>query len=89
MEVRGYTFYHKQATESAVEGYGLYLHYGALEEGEGPALRIANEIVDALQRHGLRTEWDGTWSKAIKVQLVEKLWARALPRLRRLLGGNP
>jgi hypothetical protein len=37
----------------------------------------------------LRTEWDGTWSKAIKVQLVEKLWARALPRLRRLLGGNP
>ena len=75
MKVRGYTFYHMQGTESAVAGYGLYLYYGAVEEGEGPALRIANEIVDALQRHGLKTEWDGTWSNAIKVQLD---WKRRL-----------
>jgi hypothetical protein len=58
-----------QGTEAAVEGCGLYLYYGAVESGEEPALRVANEIVDALQRHGLRTEWDGTWSSAIKVQL--------------------
>lgn len=76
MKVRGYTFYHMQGTESAVEGYGLYLYYGAVEEGEGPALRVANEIVDALERQGLNTEWDGTLSNAIEVQLN---WKRRLP----------
>ena len=65
-----------QGTESAVEGCGLYLCYGAVEEGEGPALRVANEIVDALQRQGLNTEWDGASSNAIKVQLD---WKRRLP----------
>jgi len=76
LKVRGYTFYHMQGTESAVEGYGLYLYYGAVEVGEGPALRVANSIVDALQRHGLKTTWDGTSSTAIKVQLD---WKRRLP----------
>ena len=65
-----------QGTEAAVEGCGLYLYYGAVEEGEGPALRVANEIVDALQRRGLKTEWDGAWSNAIKVQLD---WKRRFP----------
>ena len=65
-----------QGTESAVEGCGLYLYYGAVEEGEGAALRVANEIVDALQRQGLNTEWDGSSSSAIKVQLD---WKRRLP----------
>jgi hypothetical protein len=77
LKVRGYTFYHMQGTESAVEGCGLYLYYGAVAEGEGPALRVANEIVDALQRQGLNTEWNGTSANAIKVSLD---WKRRLPR---------
>ena len=76
MKVRGYTFYHMQGTASAVEGYGLYLYYGAVEEGKEPALQVANEIVDALQRQGLKTEWDGSSSTAIKVPLDRK---RRLP----------
>jgi hypothetical protein len=75
LNVRGYTFYHMQGTESAAEGYGLYLHYGAVEEGKGPALKVGNEILDALQRHGLKTEWDGTHSKCIGVQMD---WKRRL-----------
>jgi hypothetical protein len=65
-----------QDTESAVEGYGLYLNFGAVKKGERPSLRIAHEIVDALQRHGLRTEWDGNWSNRIKVRLD---WKRRFP----------
>jgi hypothetical protein len=76
LKVRGYTFYHMQGTESAVEGCGLCLYYRAVEEGEGPAVRIANEIVDALQRQGLNTEWDGTAARAIQVQLD---WKRRFP----------
>ena len=65
-----------QGTESAVEGCGFYLYYGAVDEGEGPELRVANEVVDALHRQGLNTEWDGTSANAIKVQLD---WKRRLP----------
>src|SRR6266540_396816 len=42
LDVRGYAFYHVQDTESAVEGYGLYLNYGAVEDGEAAALAVAH-----------------------------------------------
>jgi hypothetical protein len=69
LKVRGYTFYHMQGTEPAVEGCGVYFNYGAVEEGEESALRVANEIVDVLSRHGLN-------SNTIKVQLD---WKRRFP----------
>jgi hypothetical protein len=68
-EIRGYAFFHEQDTDSAVEGYGLYLSYGSTEEDEGPALQIAQEIVNALKNEGLQTDWDGTWEKRIGVEL--------------------
>ena len=67
--VRGYAFYHAQDTESAVDGYGLYLGYGATEEGEAAALKIAHNIVAGLESHGLQTHWDGTWNQRIGVTL--------------------
>jgi hypothetical protein len=67
--VRGYAFYHVQDTESAVEGYGLHLSYGAAEEGEAAAVAIAGEIVAALQQQGLRVDWNGQWSRRIGVAL--------------------
>lgn len=74
--VRGYTFFHVQDTESATEGYGLCLNYGSVDEGEAPALGIAQEVVDSLRRHGLTVHWDGTWSKRIEVELD---WKRRRP----------
>ena len=65
----GYAFYHIQDTESAVEGYGLCLNYGACEEGEEPALAIGRRIVAELERHGLRTDWNGSWDKRIAVPM--------------------
>ena len=67
--VRGYTFYHMQDTEAAVEGAGLYLNYGRGEDGEGAALAIGRELVDILNRHGLKTSWDGSWNRRIHVEL--------------------
>ena len=66
---RGYAFFHMQDTESAVEGYGLYLNYGACEEGEAAAMDVGHDIVAALTAHGLRTDWDGSHSKRIGVSL--------------------
>ena len=68
-DVRGYAFYHAQDTESAVDGYGLYLGYGATEEDEVAALKIARNIVAELETHGLQTHWDGTWNQRIGVTL--------------------
>jgi hypothetical protein len=67
--VRGYAFYHMQDTEGAVDGGGLYLNYGACDEGEDAALAVAREIVAELEAHGLQTQWDGTWDKRIGVTL--------------------
>lgn len=65
----GYAFYHMQDTESAVDGNGLYLNYGAVEEGERAALDIAHQIVAELEANGLKTDWDGSWNRRIAVEL--------------------
>lgn len=67
--VRGYAFYHVQDTEAAVGGHGLYLNYGAVEDGEAAVLSVARKIVAALERHGLRTNWNGQWARRIGVAL--------------------
>lgn len=65
----GYAFYHQQDTESAAEGYGLYLNYGACEKGPEAAVAIGHQIVNRLQEHGLQTDWDGRIEKRIGVSL--------------------
>ncbi|MEG3087624.1 DUF6891 domain-containing protein [Sphingomonas sp. PB4P5] len=66
---RGYAYYHMQDTESAAEGYGLYLGYGACAEGEAAALDVAREIIAQLSAHGLHSEWDGSITRRIAVPL--------------------
>lgn len=75
VRVRGYTFYHEQDTEAAVEGQGIFLCYGALEHEEPQALEIAREVQQTLESHGLATEWNGTLGQRIGVTLD---WKRRL-----------
>ena len=75
-DVRGYAFFHTQDTETALESGRLYLHYGSAEKGEEPALEIAGEIVASLNRHGLKTEWNGRIDTRIAVLLN---WQRRRP----------
>lgn len=69
LPAHGYAFFHAQDTESAVEGHGLYLNYGACEDGEAAALAVGRTIVARLEQHGLTTDWDGSWDKRIGVSL--------------------
>jgi hypothetical protein len=69
MAVRGYTFYHEQDTEGAVEEGGVYLSYGAMEGNEEAIRAIAGEIVATVRRHGLPVEWDGTLARRIHVTM--------------------
>lgn len=68
-KVTGYAFFHMQDTEAATDGGGLYLNYGAVEEGEKAALDVAATIVGELERNGLRVDWNGSWSQRIGVKL--------------------
>jgi hypothetical protein len=65
----GYAFYHVQDTENAVDGGGLYLNYGATEDGEAAALAIGKEIVKTLNEFELKTEWNGSWDTRILVRV--------------------
>lgn len=66
---RGYAFFHMQDTEAAVDGYGLYLNYGACEDGEAAAVSVGRDIVAVLTAHGLQTDWNGSYAKRIGVSL--------------------
>lgn len=68
-EVRGYTFYHEQDTESGVEGYGVCLAYGSIEESEEAHIAMAHEIVSTIEKHGLHPVWNGELNKRIEVPL--------------------
>jgi len=70
--VEGYAFFHMQDTESAVEGHGLYLNYGACDQGEDKAVAIGHRIVEQLEAHGLTTRWDGRLEQRIGVSLEWK-----------------
>jgi hypothetical protein len=61
----GYTFYHMQDTEGAVNGSGLYLAYA----GKTDAVAVANQIIHTLKRHGLEPKWDGNLDTRIFVPL--------------------
>jgi len=65
--VRGYTFYHRQDTESAVDGCGLCLAYGSVTEGDEALAKIGREVVAVLRSNGLQVNWDGTTKKRIVV----------------------
>lgn len=66
---RGYVFFHRQDTERAVEGGGLYLAFGAF--GDGDPAAIGRAVVDAVTAVGLPTEWDGTAGRRILVSPLD------------------
>jgi hypothetical protein len=71
--VRGYTFFHIQDTEHAVDGDGLYLSYGARDGSKEAAIAIGHEVVAALRAQGLQPDWNGRHSHRIGLPIV---WRR-------------
>ena len=68
---KGFTFFHQQDTESAVQGYGLYLNYGTAQNGgtDDDSVKIGHEIAQTMKDHGLDVDWDGDLGKRIGVKL--------------------
>src|SRR5262249_46017524 len=64
---KGYAFYHVQDTESAAEGGGLFVKYGAVARGEEAAVAIGRAIAEELRKAGLTVEWNGSSDQAVGV----------------------
>jgi hypothetical protein len=67
--VLGYAFYHMQDTDSAVEGGGIYIKYGAIEQGDQAAVAVGKIIAAAVREAGLAVEWNGAANQAVNVTL--------------------
>jgi hypothetical protein len=73
-EIKGYVFYHWQDTERAVEEGRLYLAYGALDSSDDATKLVAQSIVDTIQKHGFKVDWNGSLDKRICVEDIK--WRR-------------
>jgi hypothetical protein len=68
---RGYVFFHQQATEHAVDGYGINFAYGAagLDASVDADIAIGRELADALRNAGLKVDWNGRLERCVMVEL--------------------
>lgn len=65
----GYVFYHQQDTERAVEGEGVYLSYGHIGVAKKSLSEITEQIVQTIEKHGLKVEWNGSVNTRMLVNL--------------------
>ncbi len=75
---RGFCFYHGQDLERAVNGSGLLIAFGDLDEIEADMIAVGRTVVATLAKHGFKTEWDGTAKKRIDITNID--WKRRTPR---------
>jgi hypothetical protein len=57
--IRGYCFYHGQDVERAVEGGGLTVAFGDLDDDAIKKAEIGRLVKEVLQESGLTVEWNG------------------------------
>jgi hypothetical protein len=74
--IKGYCFYHGQDLERAVNGDGLLLAFGDLDDTPEGKTAVARQIVSTLQRHGLSPDWNNDPEK--RIQLPTLNWQRRL-----------
>jgi hypothetical protein len=52
-----------------VAGHGIYIKFGALEDGAAEQKAVGQLIADALSRAGLKSQWNGDPETAVRVRL--------------------
>lgn len=70
----GYCFYHGQDLERAIDGEGLTIAFGDLDDNPVKMVRVGEAVVAALEEAGFETSWDGTADKRIDVTKID--WKR-------------
>ena len=65
-EFHGFCFYHAQDDENRRNGHSFYLCYGSTKE-DGTGVQVGHRIVEILNQHGIRTNWNGDIATKIEV----------------------
>jgi hypothetical protein len=59
VKARGYCFYHAQDVERAIDGDGLMIAFGDLNNDKDRKVEIGKIVHQALEREGLNVTWNG------------------------------
>ena len=70
----GFCFYHGQDVEGAVDGRGLMIAFGSLENEEQKSVEVGNLLLSSLNNAGFKVDWDGTTKS--RVFLPEISWQK-------------
>ncbi len=76
--ITGYCFYHWQDIERAVQGLGLWLAFGDLDDNKTAKVDIGKVIKEMLERNALTVEWDGNPDTRLRIPVFD--WKRRTPR---------
>ena len=66
----GYCFYHEQDLERAVNGEGLTLAFGDMEDTPAGKAEVARMILSTLRDHGINADWDGDPDRRIDIPCI-------------------
>jgi hypothetical protein len=70
----GYCFYHGQDVERAVEGQGVMVAFGDLQDDPDRDLAVGRSVAEALAHAGFGVVWDGTNKTRINIPSFD--WKR-------------
>jgi hypothetical protein len=73
----GHCFYTDQDLEGALDGGGLHIGFGHLSGDDAKAVEVGQLVRVALEREGLKVEWDGTIGR--RLYLTRFRWRRRGP----------
>ena len=76
-QVKGYCFYHEQDVGRAVDGYGLWVAFGDLDNTESGKRAVGQLVKTELERQGFIVTWDG--DPNTRIDLPKILWQRRTP----------
>jgi hypothetical protein len=74
----GHCFYTEQDQEGSLDGSGLYVGFGHLSGDDAKGVEVGQTVRAALEREGLKVEWDGTIGSRLYVKGFR--WQRRSPR---------
>ena len=76
--ISGYCFYHGQDLERAIQGEGLLIAFGDLDDNTDGKVEIGTIVVQVLRELGFDIEWNGDPEKRINILNLD--WKRRLTR---------
>ena len=70
----GYCFFHGQDIERAIEGHGLSVAFGDLNDVVEKMIDVGHSVKQALEEAGFEVEWDGTADTRLNISKIN--WQR-------------